>query len=980
MQFRVYPLFMTRCGHTMRQHLPQPLVLDANQKWQAFREAAPEGDIQFIADSKRQDEICHVFALSSFVAKNCIRTPQVLIELLTSGDLYQSYSKHAYRQAILRGLEETTSSIDMGACLCKIRRREMIRIAWRDLLQLADLAETLADLTAFADACLDLTLDKIYAQSCATYGTPTSKEGEVQRLVVIGMGKLGGHELNFSSDIDLVFSYPDPGKTSGGPRSISNEEFFTRLARQYIKMLSTSTVDGPLFRVDMKLRPYGENGPLVMSFDNMEHYYQTQGRDWERYAWIKARVVAGDPKAGERLLALLRPFVYRRYIDYSMLDGIRQMKWMLEREVKRKGLEEDIKLGPGGIREVEFFGQSFQLLRGGVVLKLQDRAIVKTLQQLVDEPYISRETADRFIAAYVFLRNTENRLQAYEDQQVHSLPAEAAGQLRLAVSMGFSDWPSFYDQLNVHRKFVHDQFNQLLATDESNQKTSSKQPSDGINTGLEAFWMGAGDPADATETLAMAGYDNPAEAFRIVQILREDTATRALGPEGRKRLDTLMPNLLRRVGRSAQPLTALDQLLNLIKTIQRRTTYLSLLIENYEIMDRLIDFAMASPWLITYLTRHPVLLDEMLDPRTLFSPPGRQDLQNDMKRRFDAIDPEDLEYQMEVLRIFKQVNILRVAAADISGAVPLMRVSDYLSDIAEAVVNKALDLAWNHLTEKHGMPVCEVNGQPLTKGFTVIAYGKMGGFELGYNSDLDLVFLHAGTDKPTRGGKRPIDSAQFFARLAQRALHILTAHTPAGTLYKTDTRLRPSGAGGLLVSHIDAFESYQLSTAWTWEHQAIVRARAIWGEQVLQDRFETIRRRVISQPRPKPKLSSEVLDMRRRLRREHGNKHPDQFHLKRDDGGITDIEFIVQYVVLLMAHQYRELVRWTDNVRLIQSLAQADLINDQIAHLLRTAYLTYRSMAHRLGLQEKAAVVPKPMFQDLQKSIGLLWDQIFTEN
>ena len=962
----------------MRKKLAHPPKSAIEPLWQAFYEAATEDDIHFITDSDHIEAICQIFFLSDFIAKNCIRTPRVLIELLKSGDLYRPYEYGTYRQIIRQRLNETPNESDWGQALCELRRREMIRIAWRDLLHLADIHEVLGDLSAFAEAILDETLKRIQTQFCDRYGTPTDRKGVPQSLVVIGMGKLGARELNFSSDIDLIFSYPEPGETIGGSSSISNEEFFIRLSRLYIKTLSTKGIAGPLYRVDMNLRPYGENGPLVMNFDSMEDYYQTQGRDWERYAWIKARVVAGDKDAGERLLTLLHPFVYRRYIDYNMLDGIRQMKLKLEREVKRKGLNEDIKLGPGGIREIEFFGQIFQLLRGGVVPKLQTRGIIETLRQLTDESYISVTTAERFISAYEFFRETENRLQAYSDQQVHALPSGDQDQFRLAFSMGFPDWTSFYEQLDSHRHFVHDQFHQLLSTEESNEEGGKEASSDTIIRELEAFWMEPVSSDETDATLSEAGYDDAAEASRLIRILQDDTATKTLGADGRKRLDALMPVLLEKIGQSNAPLAVLDQLLNLLKTIQRRTTYLSLLVENPEVMDRLIEFALASPWLITYLTRHPVLLDEMLDPRTLFKPPNQTELKNDIKRRFEGIDPDDLEYQMDVLRVFKQVNTLRVAAADISGAVPLMRVSDHLSDIAGEVVNKAIDLAWAHLTQKHGKPVCRLDGQELKRGFAVIAYGKMGGFELGYNSDLDLVFLHAGTAAQTFDGKQPIDSNQFFARLAQRALHILTAHTPAGTLYETDTRLRPSGSGGLLVSHIDSFDRYQKAEAWTWEHQAIVRARAIWGDRTIRNRFEKIRRQIISIPRNKIKLLEEVRDMRLRLRREHGSKVSDQFHLKHDAGGMVDIEFFVQYVVLLMSHQNASLMKWTDNVRLIQSLAEAQLIGDQPAHLLRTAYLTYRSRAHRLGLKEKTAVVSKHMFQQFQERIQSLWDQVFT--
>ncbi len=957
--------------------IPHSLVSDMEHKWQAFCDAIDDVDRNFIVESGHSEAIRCIFALSDFVAKTCIRSPHVLLELLQSGDLFRAYPTDTYRNTVNAMIRDTADETTLGEALCKIRRREMIRIAWRDLLMLCSLAEILSDLSSFAEACLDESLAKLYTWHCATYGTPTSRKGTPQQLVVIGMGKLGAHELNFSSDIDLVFSYPAPGNTVGAPTPISNEEFFVRLSRQYIKTLSVTTIDGPLFRVDMKLRPYGENGPLVMSFDNMEDYYQYQGRDWERYAWVKAREVAGDRDAGRGLLELIRPFVYRRYIDYSMLDGIRQMKMKIERELKRKGIEEDIKLGPGGIREVEFFGQIFQLLRGGVVPKLQERSIIKTIDHLADESYITRGISDRLKEAYDFLRRTENRIQEHSDQQRHALPIDETDRSRLAAAMGCSDWTTFLSALNIHRAFVHSQFNDLLAPESTTVSEPSHDRTECIETELESIWFETSSTDDPAEILAKAGYDQPAEAVRLVSILREDTSTRSLSPDGRKRLDTLMPRLLKQVGQSAQPITALQQVLNLIKTIQRRTTYLSLLLENSGVLNRLIEFSIASPWLISYLSQHPLLLDEMLDPRTLYSPPSRQELRHDISRRLGDIDINDLEHQMDALRHFKQVNTLRVAAADISGAIPLMRVSDHLSDIAGEVVNKALDLAWNHLTLKHGLPTCELDGQRLEKGFAVIAYGKMGGFELGYDSDLDLVFLHAGTGKPTTSEQHAIDSTQFFSRLAQRAIHILTAHTPAGLLYETDTRLRPSGSGGLLVSHIEAFENYQLSDAWTWEHQAIVRARAIWGEQALQDRFEAIRKKVISQRRPASTLRAEVMDMRRRLRQEHGNKRPHHFHLKQDDGGMVDIEFIVQYIVLLMSHRYPDLLRWTDNVRLIQALAQTGLIHDQTAHLLRTAYLTYRSMAHRLSLQKKDPVVPQAVFESLQKSISTFWANVF---
>jgi glutamate-ammonia-ligase adenylyltransferase len=704
-----------------------------------------------------------------------------------------------------------------------------------------------------------------------------------------------------------------------------------------------------------------------MDFDTMEQYYQQQGREWERYALIKARTVAGDIAAGNFLLERLHPFIYRRYLDYSAFESLREMKQMIVREVKRRGMQNNIKLGPGGIREIEFFGQIFQLIRGGVTPALQDTGIIRVLKALAADGHIPRKVCRELVAAYIFLRNTENRLQAYSDQQTHQLPSDGNGKLRLAASMGCSDTETYISLLNEHRQIVHGHFQMLLETGEAdNRRKDDEDP-------LEVVWQEAAGDKPAEKTLQAMGYDRADEVLQLLDYLRSAPETRALSPRGRQRLDKLVPRFLKEARGYDNSLTTLRRVIDLIKTIERRTSYLALLLENPTALTHLVKLSHASPWIASFLAKHPVLLDELLDPRTLYLPPQKEEMQAGLRQRMDQIPLDDLEYQIEQLCIFKQVNVLRVASADVTGTLPLMRVSDHLSDIAESILGEVVDLAWNHLTAKHGAPVCRLDDRNCGQGFAVIAYGKLGGLELGYGSDLDLVFLHAGTHEPTRGGAKVIDSAQFFNRLGQRVIHILTSHTRAGKAYEIDMRLRPSGTSGILVSHIDSFGRYQTEEAWTWEHQALIKARPVCGDDSLTSRFDTIRRNVLARPRSKEKLTAEVANMRERMRKELLKPEGGVLDLKQDAGTMVDIEFLVQYLVLLHSHQYPGLLKWTDNVRLIQALIETGAMDEYTAHVLKHAYLIYRAAAHQLSLQEKPAKVPRQDFDHLQKRVAEIW-------
>jgi len=952
-------------------HIPKPLADDFRNRWRAFEAAAAAAGIPPLTDPEILAEIETVFALSEFVSAGCTREPALLADLVQSGDLNAEIQAEGYQRRLKALTTDAADDQSLMGLLRRCRRRELVRIAWRDLAGRADLTETMADLSAFADACLEHALNMLYQWQCAALGVPTASDGTKQHLVVLGLGKLGAGELNFSSDVDLIFAYPKSGQTRGAPSPVSNEDFFSRLCRRLIKVLGQPTADGFVFRMDLRLRPFGESGPIAMNFNAMERYYQEQGREWERYALIKARTVAGDKAAGARLLAQLHPFVYRRYLDYSAFESLREMKQMIAREVERKGMAHDVKLGAGGIREIEFFGQIFQLIRGGVVPSLQQTGILNVLKALADERHIPQTVSAELTDAYIFLRRTENRLQEYADQQTHRLPADEIGHLRLAVSMGFAGVPAYDTALNNHRKCVHGHFRMLLASGDSGDRQTK------IEDRLAGIWQNPIDDRQARGILAEAGYDHPEDALQLLAYLKNDPETRALSSKGRRRLDKLMPRFLKEIGACENPLTTLRRIVDLLKTIERRSSYLALLLENTSALSLLVKLSNASPWIASFLARHPVLLDELLDARTLFLPPESPEMQVGLRRRLELVAPDDLEYQIEQLCIFKQVNVLRVATADVTGTLPLMRVSDYLSAIAETVLNEVVDLVFNHLVSKHGLPVCRMADGSCQRGFAVVAYGKLGGLELGYGSDLDLVFLHAGTGEQTRGGKAAIDSAQFFNRLGQRVIHILTAHTRAGRVYEIDMRLRPSGSSGILVSHIDAFGEYQLKEAWTWEHQALIKARPICGDAILAKRFETIRTQVLARSRPEKKLKEEVVRMREKMRQELLKPQPGVFDLKQDVGAMVDIEFLVQYLVLLNAHKHPGLLKWTDNVRLLQALIETGVLDEYTAHLLKHAYLIYRAAAHQLSLQEKPSRVPQKEFSLLQQRVVEIWQSVF---
>lgn len=967
--------------------LPAELHGLAEHARQTFLARLDEAGQQALAawPAERRQALERAFGASDFVAEQAARAPQMLLELAASGELERRLAAGELRDQLVAALEGCDSEEELARRLRRFRNRQQSRIIWRDVSRLADLTETCRDLSDLADACIDLAYHWLYAQLCVQSGTPIGRRsGEAQHLVILGMGKLGAHELNLSSDIDLIFAFPEGGETEGARRSLENQEFFTRLGQKLIKALDAVTVDGFVFRVDMRLRPYGSGGPLVYSFNAMEQYYQDQGRDWERYAMIKARVVAGDQAAGERLQQMLRPFVYRRYLDFSAIEALRTMKQLIQQEVRRKGMAENIKLGAGGIREVEFIAQAFQLIHGGRDLSLQQRPLLGVLDTLVGQGYLPAPVVAELKDGYRFLRYLEHALQAIADRQTQMLPDGELERARVAFIMGFDGWNALLDQLAHWRGRIDWHFRQVIADPDEEAGANLS----GVGDEWLPLWQGALEAAVAQHQLTEAGFADAASAWQRLEGLQHGSQVRAMQRLGRERLDAFMPRLLAAMVAHGQPDLLLDRVLPLVEAVARRSAYLVLLSENPGALDRLLTLCAASPWVAEQIARFPLLLDELLNEGRLYSPPGKDELAAELRERLTRIPEDDLEQQMEALRHFKLAHGLRVAASEIAGSLPLMKVSDYLTWLAEAILEQVLQLAWRQVGLKHGYPRREDGSSVSEPEFVIVGYGKVGGIELGHSSDLDLVFIHNGDQHSETDGAKPIDSTQFYTRLGQRIIHLLTAQTASGALYEVDMRLRPSGAAGLLASSLSAFERYQEGEAWTWEHQALVRARVLAGSAEVGARFEAIRAGVLGRGRDQAALRAEVSEMRAKMRDNLGSKSTAggtaaeafaaaaTFDLKHDAGGIVDIEFMVQYAVLAWSQQYPELLRFTDNIRILEGLERAGLIASSDVRLLQEAYKAYRAAAHRLALQKQAGSVSGDHFHEERHGVMRIWREL----
>ncbi|HCU90102.1 MAG TPA: bifunctional [glutamate--ammonia ligase]-adenylyl-L-tyrosine phosphorylase/[glutamate--ammonia-ligase] adenylyltransferase [Gammaproteobacteria bacterium] len=900
---------------------------------------------------------------SPFIAELAVGDPQWFIDEILSGEVLPRPNQY-YFGKLADGLA-MAEEFEAYALMRRFRNHELARIAWRDIVCGVDVADITRELSNLADACITCGIDWSTRQLEKRFGRPYTTGGAPVSMSIIGMGKLGANELNFSSDIDLIFAFAAAGSTRGG-REISNQEFFDKLGQQFIALLNEKTADGFVFRVDTRLRPFGESGPLSSSFDALEHYYQLHGRDWERYALLKARIITGTTLEQDRLRAVLQPFVYRRYLDYGALSAVREMKALLNAEVARRNLDDNVKLGPGGIREVEFIGQTYQLIRGGREPRLQKRGIIPVVKACTELELINRRDARALVKAYYFLRQTEHRLQQVYDHQTHQLPDESTEQQRLAFGMGYLSYSAFIRDLNIHRENVQRCFRELLGPDEATNVERSL---------AKALWENKERDLSSLKTL---GFGDPTMGYEFIERLRNPRFLARLSQEAFKRLNLVMPRLIEMAAERTAHVETLPRLAELIEAIARRSVYLSLLADHPTALCRVIDLYDRSPWIARQITQHPLLLDELLDPQILFAPPDSNELVGQLEVTLAACAPNDIEKIMDALRDFKNQQVLRVAASDMMDQFPVAEVSNQLSFIAAALLHHVLARATQILQEKHGEPHCVVNGVSRKVAFAVIAYGKLGGFELGYGSDLDLVFIHNGSGtKQVTDGSRPIDNNVYFTRLAQRIIHYLVTQTAAGRAYEVDTRLRPSGSSGLLVSSVKAFKEYQQHSAWTWEHQALIRARTIAGATEVAVEFDRIRDETLTQVREPEKLRAEIVEMRERMRSELDRSDADFFDLKQGVGGITDIEFMVQYKVLRWAHDRHELLAFTDNLRLLEVLTRLEFLSAEGGATLHDAYVAYRAEIHQCTLQEVSSLVNDSKFREHRTAVTKLWKNVF---
>ncbi len=933
-----------------------------------------------------------IWACSDFAAQICIRHPDTLLLLLRDG-IESNRSLTDYRKIVAAVLASATlkrtAQVDdeVMQALRQLRQREMLRISWRDLSQCTDPAQILYELSDLAEAVVTQTLRFIEMESAKIFGQPQDSKGRLQALLVLAMGKMGGRELNFSSDIDLIFAYVEEGETPG-PRRTSHHEYFLWVAKRLIRYLNEITKDGFVYRVDTRLRPNGASGPLVISFAGMEQYYQLQGRNWERYALIKARIISGDSEHRQALQTLLTPFVFRRYLDYGAFESIREMKAMIVAQVKRKGMQTNIKLGQGGIREIEFIGQTFQLLRGGREPELRVRSIVAVLSLLTEKKYLSQAESTRLIEAYWFLRRLENRLQMQRDQQTHSLPDDALAQSRLCLAMDMADWTRLLQQLDYQRNFVAQIFTQLIApadviadvnaeTNIENAASTLVQATDETAV-LSIFWEEPENTEPVSDWLSQAGYKDAECIVKQLLQFQQSARVKRMSADSQRRLILLLSALLKDAAAYQNAEKPFGRVLNILNSIAGRAVYISILNEYPKLRTQLLKLCAAGDWFAETIAQFPLLLDSLLnvDELLMLEPDIDAQLQHQLKQIGQEHTANLLEEQMERLRQFKRQRVFKLAMLDVFYALPVETVADELTATADAILKQILQQAWQAMVARYGEPECIENGQRYRPVLSIIGYGKLGGYELGYGSDVDIIFLHdsRGEEQHTSGSKS-IDNSSFFIRVAQRLIHMLHMQTYSGLLYEVDTRLRPDGQGGLMVSSLQAFDRYQHEKAWIWEHQALIRARFISGNAHVEQEFDRIRRSVLLQSRKPADVLFDVVKMREKMRTHLANKSQ-VFDIKQDAGGLIDIEFMTQAGVLVLAQQHSDCIKHTGTLALIKELAHAGWYLPQEAVMLSAAYRYFRKLKNRQSLKCEINDSEVPVYRE---KVISLWQRLIPD-
>lgn len=1140
--------------------LPESLLSDGRNYLERLQQrASPEDFAVFAA----RPELLYVLSMSEFVAKTIIQYPEECAQLVRLGFLDQGYLSYDATDAINSEIVVGLPEAELKRRLRVLRRTRMMALAWRDLTGRADIEEVFVTLSNLAEGIVTHTVEVVRAEFNASFGNAFDHQGMEMPLLILGMGKLGGGELNFSSDIDLMCCYPYDGETKGGNRNISHQEYFTKVVQRVSNLLSETTADSFCYRIDLRLRPFGDAGPLVSSFDALSVYYETQGRTWERYALVKAKLIGDYHKwgsYGDELIELLRPFVYRRYLDYGAIESLRKLKHMIEAEVRRRNLVDNFKLGSGGIREIEFIAQVFELMRGGRIPELVERSLRKTLRNITKLQLLPQDVCERLDVCYIYLRRLENITQELADKQTQSLPYSEKDQLRVAISMGKTSFAELTAELDRIRAQVHQEFVSVMRDDTETQdehstenvelwestlsaaelehvliplmanpglpestpevtgttatnfagsasapnvsvlggtggiggvgaltpsvttivgaapidlgmsaaqnsapqaseekkeeqasaafhgansntssslrsssfsrwrtmkrgslnfgrshlishpkpepvKSEPQQPpapvgatpvgsasSGSASVGSVAAFGGANAgvsttaKAEGAPAAPQPGQNRAAKATHAYELaqaiiqLHHTLARLPVGPIGRETLVRLMPKLIREVAHYQNAPALFKKVAILIEKVALRTTYLQLLAENDGTCQKLLALLDGNDFAGALISAHPILLDELIAPRYFQKPPKPEEYLAWINERLLRIDPEDLEEQMEELRLFKKIMVLRIAMSDQSQSLPLMKISDSLTWLAEALMREVALLSWRQTVAKYGAPH---DRDPQDPGFAIIAYGKLGGIELGYKSDLDMVFIREANEGMTEGtdsnGAHQVSAAMFYQRFVQRFMHLCTTRMSGGVLYDLDMRLRPDGDSGVLMSDLAAYELYQKNRAWTWEHQALVRARAVAGSQRVIEGFNRVRDEVLRTPRDEVKLSDDVYAMRMKMRNYLDRSSDKLFDLKQGRGGMVDIEFIAQYLLLREAPRHPDMVLWSDNMRIFDECARLGILSQATTDALQHAYLAIRECYHRVSLANLPRIVAlsdRPVECD---QVGDIFDDIFKE-
>ncbi|MEM9101863.1 MAG: bifunctional [glutamate--ammonia ligase]-adenylyl-L-tyrosine phosphorylase/[glutamate--ammonia-ligase] adenylyltransferase [Pseudomonadota bacterium] len=871
----------------------------------------------------------------------------------------------------LHTLHKITDEANLHQALRKLRQMSLFMIMWRETLGQATLEETIQHLSHLADHCLQAAYQWHYQQLSQQLGQPIHPETQQPvTLLILGMGKLGGNELNFSSDIDLIFFYDAPSFATLKNGRLNNEQFFTRLGQKIITAIDKRTADGFVFRVDMRLRPYGDSGPLVMSLEAAEEYYQNQGREWERYAMLKSRVITGTPQEKQVFYQLIKPFIYRRYIDFGVLESLRQMKFLIRKEALRKNLDTNIKLGSGGIREIEFICQSLQLIQGGRNNQLQTQSLYQAYAEILIQQLLPEHDIQQLLAAYEYLRRLEHALQLIRDEQTQTLPSDELDQYRVAHLMRLSDYDACLKELDQHRTKVQQLFSTLIE-EETHEEDPDISP-------LKEVWHQVLLESDAVDELRKLGFDDASQALNHLYQFRHSAKLKTLGEQGRKRLSRLIPVLLFQIKNTDNPDITLKRIIHLLQAISGRTAYLALLDENPQAVLRLIHLCSQSAWISAQLAQYPILLDETLDHRIDMHPFNRETLEDEIQQALVRLPIDDIESQMDALRQIQRSIYLRVASAEISNSIDTVRVADHLTDLAEILLEKVTRIAWHELTQKYGQPQNKNGLAHLEEVFAIIGYGKLGSYEMGYGSDVDIVFLHQLDNQFTTTGPKVLSSSQFILKLGQRIMYLMGLRTRLGRLYEVDTRLRPSGNSGLLVSQFDAYRDYQVNEAWNWEHQALTRARCVFGDKHLKESFNQIKKTTLMESVNREKLAENIVNMRTKMRANVDKSDSVFWDPKQGQGGLVDIEFLMQYWVLKYCQEYPQILEETSNRHWLKQLYQYQRIDDGSFASIESSSLSYRQYLNHCQLQEKSALAIQSQFMPFRQVIMALWEYHFS--